>query len=185
MVYTSLPHKWINGIPYSGWTSLGHSNLLNTVEKSDKTIKINLLLPAFAAPTFTWKIPLLKNPDTEKPLRMNITLWAYTATHAQGHKELFYEIINEHITKVPATAIPAITYDISAAAQTGNIIQRTTGSLNVEFPSYTPIIGDVIEAKLLARAVGFKAIPSFWNPASFIDASYTFFFFKNINFVIG
>lgn len=116
---------------------------------------------------------------------MNITLWAYTATHAQGHKELFYEIINEHITKVPATTIPTIAYDISAAAQASNIIQSTAGSLNVEFPSYTPIIGDVIEAKLLARAVGFKAIPSFWSPASFMDGSYTFFFFKNINFVIG
>ncbi len=23
MVYTSLPNKWINGIPYSCWTSLG------------------------------------------------------------------------------------------------------------------------------------------------------------------
>ena len=96
MLYTSLPNKWINGIPYSGWTSLGHSNLLNTIEKSDKTIRINLLLPEYAAPTaippaiptpmFIWKIPLLKNPASEKPLRMNVTLWSYPATHTQGHK---------------------------------------------------------------------------------------------------
>ena len=88
MVYKSLPNTWINGIPYSGWTSTGLSNLLNTVEKSDQTIRINLLMPSYVAPapTFTWKIPLLRNPGTEVPLRMNVTLWSYPATHTQGHK---------------------------------------------------------------------------------------------------
>ena len=38
----------------------------------------------------TWKIPLLKNPLTVKPFRMNLTLWSYPAATTQGHKELFY-----------------------------------------------------------------------------------------------
>lgn len=38
--------------------------------------------------------------------------------------------------------------------------------------------------KILARAVGMINIPSFLNPA-FIDTTYDFFFFKNINFLIG
>jgi len=38
--------------------------------------------------------------------------------------------------------------------------------------------------KLLPRAVALIGIPSFRNP-SFIDTSYNFFFFKNINFLIA
>jgi hypothetical protein len=64
------------------------------------------------------------------------------------------------------------------------VIQSVTGSLNVHLPTYNPVVGDVIEAKLLARAVGFIDIPSFWT-STFADTTYSFYFFKNINFVIA
>lgn len=129
MVYTSLPHKWINGIPYSCWTDRGTPAEQTTIAKSQKTIRINLLLETYTA-GMVWKIPLLKNPATEKPFRMNLTLWSYPAAATQGHKELFYEVINEHVTKTSA-APAAVAYDIEATAQTTNIIQTITNSLNV------------------------------------------------------
>ncbi len=61
---------------------------------------------------------------------MNLTLWSYPAATTQGHKELFYEIINELVTKIsPAPA--AVAYDISSTAQANNRIQTTTNSMNV------------------------------------------------------
>jgi hypothetical protein len=130
-----------------------------------------------------WKVPLLKNSATEKPFRMNLTLWSYPAATTQGHKELFYEIINEHVTK---TSLPPslIAYDLSTTALATNKIQTSTNSLNVQFPTYIPTTNDVIELKILARAVGLINIPSLWNPG-FIDTSYNLFFFRNLNFVIG
>lgn len=129
-----------------------------------------------------WKIPLLKNPSTSKPYRMNLTLWSYPAATTQGHKELFYEIINEHITQ--SSTITPVVYDISAAAQASNRIQTSTNSMNVQFATYIPTADDIIELKILARAVGMINIPSFLNPA-FIDTTYNFFFFKNLNFLIA
>ena len=75
---------------------------------------------------------------------MNLTLWSYPATIAHANKELFYEIINEYVTKIPASAIPSISYDIEATAQTTNIIQTSTNSLDVQFPTYVPTTNDVI-----------------------------------------
>jgi len=63
MVYNSLPNKWFNGIPYSCWTSLNSAAEQTCIEKSDKTIRINLLLAAYTA-GIVWKVPLLKNPST-------------------------------------------------------------------------------------------------------------------------
>lgn len=63
MGYTSLPNKWINGLPYSCWTSLNSAAEQTSIEKSDKTIRINLLLASYTA-NMVWKIPLLKNPST-------------------------------------------------------------------------------------------------------------------------
>jgi hypothetical protein len=63
MVYTSLPNKWINGMPYSCWTSLPSLPEQTTVLKSDKTIRINLLLAVYST-NVIWKIPLMKNPST-------------------------------------------------------------------------------------------------------------------------
>lgn len=73
---------------------------------------------------------------------MNLTLWSYPAA-TQGHKELFYEIINEHVTKT-SPAPSAVDYDISATALANNIIQTSTNSMNVEFATYTPTASDVI-----------------------------------------
>lgn len=92
MGYGSLPHKWINGIPYSGWVSSSPSvvpfNFETCIEKSASTIRINLLLSTAGlyGGNAIWKIPLLKNPSTEKPFRMNLTLWSYPAGTTQGHK---------------------------------------------------------------------------------------------------
>jgi hypothetical protein len=33
-----------------------------------------------------WKIPLLRNPNTEKPFRMNLTLWGYATGATKGNK---------------------------------------------------------------------------------------------------
>jgi hypothetical protein len=85
MVTKSLPNKWVNGIPYSCYTSQGSAAEQTTITKSDKTIRVNLLIATYAS-SMVWKIPLLKNPSTQKPLRMNLTLWSYPASTTQGHK---------------------------------------------------------------------------------------------------
>ncbi len=53
--------------------------------KSDSTIRISLLLTAHSG-GLVWKIPLLKNPASDKPFRMNLTLWSYPGPSPQGHK---------------------------------------------------------------------------------------------------
>jgi hypothetical protein len=55
------------------------------VQKSGSTIKISLLLSAPSA-GMIWKIPLLRNPNTEKPFRMNLTLWGYATGATKGNK---------------------------------------------------------------------------------------------------
>lgn len=115
---------------------------------------------------------------------MNLTLYSYPAGTTQGHKELFYEIINQHVTK-PLLPPVAVAYDITPLAQANNRIQQATGnSMNVQFATYVPTADDTIELKILPRTVGLITIPSFWNP-SFVDTTYNFFFFKNINLLIG
>ena len=80
MVTKSLPNKWVNGIPYSCYTSQGSAAEQTTITKSDKTIRVNLLIATYAS-SMVWKIPLLKNPST-----LNLTLWSYPASTTQGHK---------------------------------------------------------------------------------------------------
>jgi hypothetical protein len=61
LLYKSLPNKWINGIPYSGFTSQNSAAEQTTVQKSNNKVRINLLLANPVAGLY-WKIPLLKNP---------------------------------------------------------------------------------------------------------------------------
>lgn len=85
VIYKSLPNKWINGIPYSSYTSLDLPPENTHIQKSDKTIRVNLLITTPQA-GLVWKIPLLKNPSLIRPYRMNLTLWSYPTGSLQGNK---------------------------------------------------------------------------------------------------
>ncbi len=79
----------------------------------------------------------------------------------------------------------SVNYDIQAAVLPTNIIQTSFNSLNLDFFNLVPTMDDVIELKILARAVGLIDIPSFWT-SSFTDvAVYNYYFFKNINLLIA
>lgn len=54
--------------------------------------------------------------------------------------------------------------------------------MNIQFNTYTPTPDDIIEIKILPRAVAFTNYQSFITPT---DTSYKFYFFQNINFLIA
>ena len=84
-----IPEKWINGAPFTGWTSTGSPDEHLSVHKSagdgsllKNNIRVTLLLePSFASGTaFQLKIPMLKNPSSDDmPFRMNVTLKTFPA----------------------------------------------------------------------------------------------------------
>ena len=106
IAYDIIPNHWINGIPYSCYSSTG-SQPEQTSLHTGQTIRITHLLETayISSTTYIWKIGLLKNPSTANlPFRMNLTLWTYQPGTTLPQKELFYEIVNEHFTM---TSTPA------------------------------------------------------------------------------
>ena len=102
LVYTNLPSKWINGIPFSCHTSTLALAEQTCVHISAERFRIVLLLETnFAVGTsYVWRIPLIVNPLSENiTLRMNLSLFTYATSSARPQKELFYEIINPYRTK--------------------------------------------------------------------------------------
>jgi hypothetical protein len=91
--YTYLPTNWVNGLPYTGYTST-HANAEQTCfYKDSNSFKVALLLENnyLAGVSYNWKIPLLMNPITSNmTFRMNLTLQTYWAGTARKQKELFY-----------------------------------------------------------------------------------------------
>lgn len=82
--YDILNSNWLNGAPYSCWTSTNSTANQTNIHigkgnKNDK-IKITHLLETqyIAGTKYIWKIPLLLNPiNLNIPFRMNLTLYNY------------------------------------------------------------------------------------------------------------
>ena len=85
--YDILNNKWINGAPYSCYTStLSKANQTTvhtgTGNNNKRTRITHLLETAYVGGTkYIWKVPLLLNPSIlNLPFRMNLTLWTYQTT---------------------------------------------------------------------------------------------------------
>ena len=174
--FDRLPNKWVNGVPYSGYSE-STSSIKTTVSQSDNNFKIKLLLEQNSYPVSglaVWKIPLLKNPSTNKPLRMNLTMWNYPAASTQGHKHFFYEIINEYetVTSTPSS----LDYDILPSVLPNNKIASSTNSLSIEFNSFQPTTDHIIELKILSHGVGIIDFTSF-SAGLLVVPNYDFYFF--------
>lgn len=85
--YDLLNNKWINGAPYTCYTSTGSLANQTTIHTGNglnnhRTRITHLLETNYAAGTkYIWKVPLLLNPATANlPFRMNLTLWTYQTT---------------------------------------------------------------------------------------------------------
>jgi hypothetical protein len=113
---------------------------------------------------------------------MNLTLWNYMGSSTQGHKELFYEIINPLVT-VASTAPAALQYDLTTAAQTNNQVQLNTNSLAVQFTGFVPTTNDIVELKISSHGMGIKLLQSFTN--TWTDGTYTYTFFDRIELVFA
>ena len=82
--YDILGNKWINGAPYTCFTSTRSPPNQTTIHTGNgfnsKKIRItHLLETAYSGGTqYVWKVPLLLNPAiVDRPFRMNLTLWVY------------------------------------------------------------------------------------------------------------
>lgn len=85
--YDIINNKWINGAPYTCYSStksLANQTTVHTGNglNNKRTRITHLIEKAYAATTkYIWKVPLLLNPSTlNLPFRMNLTLWTYQAS---------------------------------------------------------------------------------------------------------
>jgi hypothetical protein len=183
--YSYLPTNWVNGMPYTGYTST-HANAEQTVfEQDSKTFRISLLLESqfLGGVSYNWKIPLLMNPSNSNiTFRMNLTIYTYWTGTARHQKELFYEVINPYLTLPNNSA--QFNYTFTSTALT-NTIQSSAATVNIDFTyPFVPDSTNVVELKISNRGVALIGLSNFYNYA-FSDGSYTFYFFKRINLILG
>jgi hypothetical protein len=92
IVYKTLPTQWINGLPYSCWTSTASLPEQTCVHVSSSVARVvHLLETGYTANVpYRWKTPLLLNPQLSNvTFRMNLTLYTYQVGSAGPQKELF------------------------------------------------------------------------------------------------
>lgn len=185
VAYTLLPNNWINGIPYSGYTSTNANAEQTCVYIDPKTYRIALLLESAysAGVAYNWKIPLLLNPSTvNSTFRMNLTLYTYWNGLANPQKELFYEIINPY--KTSSNISQPVNYTFSANAL-ANTVQSSAASINIDFGfPFVPDSTNVAELKISSRGAALIGLANFYT-RTYSDGSYLFYFFKRINLVLA
>ena len=110
---------------------------------------------------------------------MNLTLFTILAGTSVPRKELFYEIINPYRTFNNISSV--LTYNFTTNAF--NTIQSSASSIDVDlgFP-FIPNTLSVAEFKFSQRGVGIIGLTNFMTN-SYLDTSYTFYFFKRLNLI--
>jgi hypothetical protein len=65
MIFTNLPNLWVNGAPYSCYTSTLAKAEQTCIHISSKQLRIVLVLEKnyISNVLYNWKIPMIKNSD--------------------------------------------------------------------------------------------------------------------------
>ena len=131
-----------------------------------------------AGTSYTWRIPLLKNPSNPyTSLRYNLTLMHYPSSSNFGIRQNFYESINEHYT----VADTSVSFNPTVTNTLRNVQVTTNIDLAINLDGYSLSQWDAAIFKL---DNSYKGLIQDFTSGSDVS-NYDYYFFHSLNLVLA